>query len=256
MAVDEAILEAVAAGLAPATLRLYAWEPACLSLGRAQPFTDVDPARIDTAGVHLVRRITGGRAILHADELTYSITAPSTEPRVAGDILASYLALSAGLLHALQLMGLNASNSKPASPPESSGTVCFEVPSHSEITFENRKLVGSAQVRRRNVVLQHGTLPLTGDIARICELLPFASAQLRATAAERVRSRACTLAAALGREVSWDSAATALAAGFSTALNLGLKLQPLSEPEAARVQMLMREKYAAVAWTKNLRTEK
>ena len=62
MAFDEAILEAVAAGLAPATLRLYAWEPACLSLGRAQPFTDVDPARIATAGVHLVRRITGGRA--------------------------------------------------------------------------------------------------------------------------------------------------------------------------------------------------
>ena len=71
-----------------------------------------------------------------------------------------------------------------------------------------------------------------------------------------MRSRACTLAAALGREVSWDSAATALVAGFSTALNLGLKLQPLSEPEAARAQVLMREKYAAEAWTKNLRTEK
>ena len=253
MAVDEAILEAVAARLAPATLRLYAWEPACLSLGRAQLFSDIDPSLIQFAGVDLVRRITGGRAILHADELTYSITAPSAEPRVAGDIPASYMHLSAGLLQALQLLGVNASNNHHAMQRAGAGAVCFEVPSQYEITFGERKLLGSAQVRRRNVVLQHGTLPLTGDIARICELLPFACPPERTAAAERVRSRACTLATALGQETSWDTAAAALAAGISAALNLILEEQLLSEQETARAQELVQEKYATAAWNENLR---
>ena len=253
MAVDEAILEAVAARLAPATLRLYAWEPACLSLGRAQLFSDVDTSLIQSAGVDLVRRITGGRAILHADELTYSITAPGAEPRVAGDIPTSYKLLSAGLLQALQLLGANATNSHHATQRASAGAVCFEVPSKYEITSGERKLIGSAQVRRRNVVLQHGTLPLTGNIARICELLPFAGPQERTAAAERVRSRACTLATALGRETSWDTAAEALAAGFCRALNLVLELQPLSAQEIARAQALVQEKYATAAWNENLR---
>ena len=253
MAVDEAILEAVAARSAPATLRLYAREPACLSLGRAQHFTDVDPTRMQSAGVDLVRRITGGRAILHADELTYSITAPSAEPRVAGDIPASYMHLSAGLLQALQLLGVKATNNHHAMQRTGAGAVCFEVPSQYEITFGERKLIGSAQVRRRNVVLQHGTLPLTGDIARICELLPFAGPLERSAAAERVRSRACTLAATLGRETSWDTAAAALAAGISTALNLVLQEQLLSAQETARAQELVQEKYATAAWNENLR---
>ena len=253
MAVDEAILEAVAARLAPATLRLYAWEPACLSLGRAQLFSDVDTSLIQSASVDLVRRITGGRAILHADELTYSITAPGTEPRVAGDIPTSYKLLSAGLLQALQLLGVNATNSHHATQRAGAGAVCFEVPSQYEITFGERKLIGSAQVRRRNVVLQHGTLPLTGNIARICELLPFAGPRERTAAAERVRSRACTLATALGRDTSWDTAAEALAAGFSSALNLVLEQQPLSAQETARAQALVQEKYATAAWNENLR---
>lgn len=253
MAVDEAILEAVAARLAPATLRLYAWEPACLSLGRAQIFSDVDTSLIQSAGVDLVRRITGGRAILHADELTYSITAPGAEPRVAGDIPTSYMHLSAGLLQTLQLLGVDATNNHHAIQRAGAGAVCFEVPSQYEITFGERKLIGSAQVRRRNVVLQHGTLPLTGDIARICELLPFADPQARTAAAERVRSRACTLATALQQETSWDSAAEALAAGFSSALNLVLEQHTLSPQERNRAQELVQKKYATAAWNENLR---
>ena len=84
MAIDEAILRAVAAGLAPATLRFYAWQPACVSLGQAQSFNDVDWEACAARGYHVVRRPTGGRAILHTDELTYSVTAPEAEPRVAG----------------------------------------------------------------------------------------------------------------------------------------------------------------------------
>ncbi|RLC86950.1 MAG: hypothetical protein DRI79_09275, partial [Chloroflexi bacterium] len=175
MAVDEAILRAVAAGLVPPTLRLYAWEPPCLSLGRAQPLADVDREAVQAAGFNLVRRPTGGRAILHVDELTYSVVAPQGEPRVTGGIVESYRRLSAGLVHGLErlgMAGLVADRRAPPSPTGRGGTgVCFEVPSDYEITAGGRKLVGSAQMRAQSVVLQHGAVPLHGDIARICSLL-------------------------------------------------------------------------------------
>ena len=97
MAVDEALLERVIAGQSPPLLRLYAWQPACLSLGQAQPAADVDRERLTGAGWGLVRRPTGGRAILHSDELTYAVIAPVSEPRVRGTLLESYLKLSAAL---------------------------------------------------------------------------------------------------------------------------------------------------------------
>jgi lipoate-protein ligase A len=89
MAVDEAILETAGRGESLPTLRLYAWEPACLSLGYAQSCQDVDRARLQERGWEVVRRATGGRAILHVDELTYSVTAPPNEPRVlcSGELL-------------------------------------------------------------------------------------------------------------------------------------------------------------------------
>src|SRR5260221_10544445 len=90
MAIDEAILEAVGKGDAPPTLRLFAWEPACLSLGYAQPVADIARDRLAGNGWDLVRRMTGGRAILHTDELTYSVTLPQDHPLVAGTILDSY----------------------------------------------------------------------------------------------------------------------------------------------------------------------
>ena len=106
MALDEAILRAVSAGQVPPTLRLYAWEPACLSLGRAQPLADVDLQAVRATGFDLVRRPTGGKAILHVDELTYSVVAPQEDPRVAGGIVESYRRLSAGLVCGLEQLGV------------------------------------------------------------------------------------------------------------------------------------------------------
>ncbi|MBP8975043.1 MAG: hypothetical protein KBH93_14345, partial [Anaerolineae bacterium] len=97
MAVDQAIMEAVAAGRVPPTLRFFAWTPPCLSLGYTQPVADVDRARLAARGWDLVRRMTGGRAILHTDELTYSVALPATDPVVAGGVVESYRRLSAAL---------------------------------------------------------------------------------------------------------------------------------------------------------------
>ncbi|MBP7692549.1 MAG: lipoate--protein ligase family protein [Anaerolineales bacterium] len=256
MAVDEAILLAVAAGQAPPTLRFFAWTPPCLSLGYAQPLAEVDLGRLAERGWGLVRRPTGGRAILHTDELTYSIIAPMAEPRVVGGVVESYRQLSAGLLRGLEALGLAARAERKADEAPGAGPrpapaalpVCFEVPSDYEITADGKKLLGSAQVRKKGVVLQHGTLPLTGDITRICDALRFATDAEREAVRARVRGRAATLEAVLGQAVGWEAAAGALQAGFAQALNLTLAAGALSEFEQNEAEQLTREKYAADNW--------
>ncbi len=243
MATDEAILRAVEAGLAPPTLRLYAWEPPCLSLGRAQPGAEVDRAACARAGVHIVRRPTGGRAILHTDELTYSVTAPLDEPRVRGDILTAYHRLSQALLAALKHLGAAVVPNETRQAPHALNPVCFQVPSSYELTTtDGRKMVGSAQMRTSGGVLQHGTLPLTGDIARICRYL------VGAPAPERVRARAATLESALGRPVAWQEAAQAMVVGFET-LNLELAKGELGPEEQNWIAELRAKKYAHDGWT-------
>ena len=255
MARDEAILRAVAAELVQPTLCLYAWEPACLSLGRAQPLSDVDLQALQAAGFDLVRRPTGGKAILHVDELTYSVIVPQAAPHVAGGIVESYRRLSVGLVRGLERLGVvglvadqRVKNRRleGACPEPVEGPVCFEVPADYEITVGGRKLVGSAQMRAEGVVLQHGALPLYGDITRICPLL------VTHPAPARVRARATTVAEALGRPVTWEEAADALAAGFAGALNLHLDPGTLTDEERTWTAELRASKYATGAWTHHI----
>ncbi len=237
MAVDEAMLESVGQGKSLPTLRLFAWQPACLSLGYAQPVSDVDRAALHDRGWTLVRRPTGGRAILHTDELTYSVIAPLQEPRVYGSILESYRRLSEGLLFALHSLGLPARAEKEYSLPANRqpiGPVCFEVPSNYEITVSGKKLIGSAQARRREGVLQHGSLPLVGDLTRITQVLVFPSPADRSLAGERLLQRATTVENCLGRAVSFDEAAAAFINGFEHALNLHLEPGELTAAEQKR----------------------
>lgn len=254
MAVDEACLEAVGRGDARPTLRLYAWEPPCLSLGYAQPFADVDVVRLKALGWDVVRRPTGGRAILHTDELTYSVVAPPDEPIMAGALLESYNRLAAALMYAMQNLGLavEMKEAVPGRPANASGAVCFEVPSAYEITVGGKKLIGSAQARRREGVLQHGSLPLTGDLARITQALSFPDESARQHARERLLARAATVETALGRQVAWDTAAQAFVRAFETVLGLSLEPEALSPSELERAEELVREKYVHPSWTERV----
>ena len=255
MAIDEAILRAVVAGLAPPTLRFYAWQPPCLSLGQAQPSSEVDGAACAARGYHVVRRPTGGRAILHTDELTYSVAGPQDEPRLAGGVLESYRVLAQALLYALHLLGIPAqAEEKPGSAtapagPANQNPVCFEVPSNYEITVGGKKLIGSAQARRQQGVLQHGSLPLYGDLTRIVQALAFPDAAARDRAAGRLLERATTAERILGRPLVWDRAALAFADAFAERLNIQLQPAELSPQELERATALMWEKYANPAWT-------
>ncbi len=250
MAIDHAILEAVAAGEVPPTLRLYAWRPACLSLGYGQPFADVDTERLGMFGWDVVRRMTGGRAILHADELTYSVALPAGHTLVAGDIVSSYRRLSAALVTGLRMLGVTPQADKCADNPTHTGPVCFEVPSHYEITCQGKKLIGSAQVRKFGGVLQHGTIPLDGDITRIVNALAFPDEAHRESARAKLRRRALTLSEVLGRAVSWEEAAAVVTRGFQHTFDVIFETQGLSPEELARAESLQATQYAADTWTR------
>lgn len=253
MAVDESILIHTGRGESPPTLRLYAWTPACFSLGYAQPFADVDVNRLNTRGWEVVRRATGGRAILHTDELTYSVIAPDDEPRVAGTVLESYNRLAQALLLAVKNLSLpvEIKEGKTGNPADLN-PVCFEVPSTYEITVNGKKLIGSAQARKREGVLQHGSLPLTGDLARICQALVFDNESAREDASQRLLARATTVESALGRAVAWDTAAQAFIGAFETQLGLGFERGELSESESKTADRLVNEKYGHASWTERV----
>lgn len=248
MAVDEAILEAVAAGAVPPTLRLYAWTPPCLSLGQAQSIAEVDRERLQRLGWDLVRRPTGGRAVLHTDELTYAIVLPADHPLAEGGVLDSYRRLAEGLVEALRRLGLQPEvNPEPGSPMQGKA-VCFEEPSRYEITVGGRKLLGSAQVRRQRAILQHGSLPLWGDIGRIAQALRYPDEAAREQAAAEVRRRATTVSAALECPVTWAEAARAFREAFAQRFHLRWQYGTLTEGEYQRAVALLREKHAHPDW--------
>jgi lipoate-protein ligase A len=254
MAVDEAIALACAEGGSLPTLRFYRWSPPAVSLGRHQKVADVDLEKITALGYDLVRRTTGGRAILHTDELTYSAAAAADEPRMAGGVMDAYVRLSNGLLTGLQAVGLmaeKAAGNVRAGPDVSAA--CFEVPSAYEITAGGRKLMGSAQSRRQGHVLQHGSLPLTGDIARLVDVLALPAeeaAHLRVQLAER----ASTLADAIGLPadsplLDFQRVATAMAEGFAATLNLELIPGQISADETRCAAELIRTRFGNPEWT-------
>ena len=252
MAVDEAILESAGRGEVEPTLRLYAWDPPCLSLGYAQPIDDIDRTYLDQNGWQIVRRPTGGRAILHTDELTYAVMGPASEPRLAGSVLESYQRLSEALLTTLHSLGLTANaTAKDDSTPinHNSNPVCFEAPSHYEITFHGKKLIGSAQARRKEGFLQHGSLPLHGDLTRITQTLHYHDQEVRKSATSRLLERAVTVEGALNHKISWDNAARAFSEAFESTLNLKLTLQKLAGSEKIRAEELVSVKYGNPTWT-------
>ena len=255
MAVDEAIAEAAAAGAVPPTLRFYRWNPPTVSLGRHQKLADVDETQIAARGYDLVRRATGGRAILHVDELTYSVSGPIEEPRMAGGVMDAYLRFSNALLSGLSTLGLKAekAGSRTRAGRELSAA-CFETPSAYEITAGGRKLMGSAQSRRKGYVLQHGSLPLWGDVTRLVDVLALSSTA-RDRLRQQLRRQAATLAEALdlppdSERLAYPHVAAAMAGGFASALDQDLEQGTLSASELSRSAELIRVRYADPAWTR------
>lgn len=251
MAVDEVLLEGVAGGATPPTLRFYEWTPPCLSLGYFQPIDVVDVDGCRALGVEVVRRPTGGRAILHDRELTYSVALPASVLGHDGGVLPSYYRLSLALQDGLRRLGVPATLA-----PESAaggpvhGPACFDRPSAHEILLRGRKLVGSAQMRRGGGILQHGSILIEPRIAKLraCLRLPQDSdGSTVEDGSARIEDGVAGLA-----EVGVTQPrriAVALGDAFAERFGVGLVQAPLQPEELAAASALASSKYGSAAWT-------
>ena len=248
MAIDEAIAEAVAHRIVPPTLRFYQWESACLSLGSSQSAESIDHARLAQHGWEIVRRATGGRTVLHESELSYSLAIPNDDPCVAGGVLPSYQRIAEGFKCALLRLGLSADPPQKQPKLTPLTPACFETTSHYEITIKGRKLIGSAQKRQRNVVLQHGSILLSGDVGAVAELFALPT-QERALLGARLRQQVTTLEQLLGKSISAEQVAQAVAGGLAEALQLQWQSAELTPHELEYAHLAAQAKYANPAWT-------
>jgi lipoyl(octanoyl) transferase len=240
MAVDEALAESVRAGGLPA-LRFYRWRPGCLSLGRNQPARDrYDADALARRGFDVVRRPTGGRAVLHHRELTYSVAVPDG---ALGPPRAAYEAVNRALVAGLRRLGVAAALQPAGGPraPAPSLAPCFEHPVSGEVVAGGRKLVGSAQRRVARVLLQHGSLPLEDDQSAVAGLLRRPEEVAPAVPP-------ATLADLLGAPPGWDALTDALAAGWEEVLGVQLRPGALTDQEAAAAER-HRIHYEDPAWT-------
>ncbi len=245
MAVDEAILDtyACASDAPPPTLRLYGWRPAALSLGRSQVAEGAYcRAFLRAEGIDLIRRPTGGAAVLHEAERTYSVVGNLRAEPFGGEVLENYRVISEALTAALGCLGLKArtvapSAAAPAGPPFRGA--CYELPSAHEISVGDRKLVGSAQVRKGQAFLQHGSIPLSAAPERLDAALGRPTDRRRYTDLEQV----------IGSPVSVEELDRALVAGIERRFGVRLQTGELTPEEVCRAVRLRSWKYNSVAWT-------
>jgi lipoate-protein ligase A len=198
MACDVALMER-ARRTGEWVFRVYAWERPTLSLGRHEAArSHYDATAIAAAGVDVVRRPTGGRALLHDHEVTYSISGPVVAGESVAASVGQFNRLLLGALHALGVPAVEATEPRALRPE---GAACFAVPSLGELTLNGRKLVGSAQVRQDGVLLQHGSILLDDDQGRIAD---FAMGPYLPSAP------AASLREALGVRATYDAVRDAL----------------------------------------------
>ncbi len=217
---DEALVRALAEGDGAPTVRVYGWNPPAISLGWNQQVEEIDLEKASSDGIDVVRRPTGGRAILHSEELTYSVTMVSK----GKNVLAVYNEISRALVNGIRRLGANVSLEKsqphfPSLYQTPSSAACFSSSARYEIQIDGKKLVGSAQRRfvgkgGLEVVLQHGSLLLGNDHRRLVNYLRLQSPVDALKLSQEMEEKTVSLSAALGRRITYAEAANAVRAGF------------------------------------------
>ncbi len=221
MAIDQTLLER-AEQLGERWLRLYRWSPFCLSFGRHEPATRrYDAIRIAALGIDTVRRPTGGRAVWHAQELTYAVAAPAAE---FGSLRAAYLEIHCMLAKALSQIGVPAYLAPQAATPPLDAGACFAQAVGGEIMLSGRKLIGSAQLRMGSAFLQHGSILLQDEQEVVRDVTTGARPRRRVPSNTAPWARASDIAEAIATQAqrrwsgSWKPLAdhAAILSGAST----------------------------------------
>jgi lipoate-protein ligase A len=238
MAIDEAVLTARIAGIVPNTLRFYRWKPSAISIGRFQKVSE--EAHVENCrrhGVDIVRRITGGGAVYHdyEGEITYSVVVHEQDVG-SKDVVSAYNRLCRGLVEAAKNLGASAD-------------FCPGNPNHCpNITIDGRKFSGSAQARKKGVLLQHGTFLVQMDLEKMFTFLKVPWARSLEDVLKVAQKKLTSIEEELQSSISNEEAHEALTRGFQTALNAELIDGDLTDHEEGLAEGLCKEKYAADAW--------
>lgn len=217
MAMDEELLARAQAGESVPVLRFYTWAPSAVSIGRFQKKNAaVDADACKRLGFDIVRRITGGRAVLHNQELTYSIISRIDNPLFPSSVLGTYKVIAGGLLAGLKNLGIDAEMVSRSGrhtglvKKDAKDPACFSSPSWYELLVHDKKIIGSAQRRLSGAFLQHGSILMDHDPALEAEVIPGGCGGDVVTSIRRE----------LGTSVSVEEVKQALIKGFSEALGI------------------------------------
>jgi len=254
MAIDEAILDAHLEGKVPPTLRLYGWEPPAVSIGYGQKLSTQLAERIRNRGFDIVRRQTGGRAVLHANELTYSFVGSSTSADglnsgqnieqgvLSSSILSAYKQICQGLILSFRRLGVELELGSSLTPYKDNHD-CFLATTSADLHFQGKKLVGSAQLRRRHAVLQHGSILLNQPQDLMRSLLTGSESSSSVDEGDDAPARHANLFEILAEDVPISRLQDCLRCGFEEAFQTEFSLADALSPFEAALAEQYQSRY-------------
>jgi lipoate-protein ligase A len=232
MAIDRAILVANSDGKVPSTVRFYGWVPPAISIGYFQGLTEeVDLDACKKFGVDCVRRITGGGAVFHDKELTYSIVIPESHPEIPKNIINSYGRICGAIMKGLQNLGIES-----------------EYAPINDIITGGKKISGNAQTRKLGTVLQHGTVLMDVDVDKMFSLLKVPNEKIKDKLIKDVKQRVTSIKHILGKDIFFEEVAEAMKKGFEIEFNVELVEGKLSKEEAALAKKFEKECFSSKDW--------
>ncbi|ADU29953.1 lipoate--protein ligase family protein [Evansella cellulosilytica] len=255
MALDEKLMDWHREKKLPPIIRFYGWNPATLSVGYFQKVEkEIDLKAVKEHGLGFVRRPTGGRGVLHEDELTYSVIVSEDHPQMPETVTEAYRVISEGLLEGFRELGLDAEFSIPRTDEEKNAlkrprsAVCFDAPSWYELVVEGRKIAGSAQTRQKNVILQHGSIILTLDEDKLFDIFKYPNERVRERMQKAFKNKAVAINDLTNKKFTIEDMKNAFKVGFEKALNISLNPISLTKEQEREVQDLVSVKYGTDDW--------
>lgn len=255
MAMDEMLLQWHSEGKIPPVIRFYGWNPPTLSIGYFQKAEkEINLQKVNESGLGFVRRATGGRAVLHEDELTYSVIVTEEHNKMPKNVTEAYRVISEGILKGFQNLGFEAYFAIPKTESELNklkdpkSAICFDAPSWYELVIEGRKVAGSAQTRQKGVILQHGSILLDLNSEKLFDLFIYQNERLKERMFKNFRDKAVAINDLSNRTVTIEEAKNAFKLGFAEGLEIELEEYQLSDNQHAEIIKLSKEKYESKDW--------
>jgi len=232
MAIDWAVLKANSEGKIPPTVRFYTWKPSAISIGYFQSLNEeIDIDICKKYGVDYVRRITGGGAVYHENELTYSIVIPESHPQIPKNIMESYGRICGAIIKGLKHLSIESSY----------------VPIN-DIIVDGKKISGNAQTRKSKTVLQHGTVLTDVDVDKMFSLLRVPDEKIKDKLIADVKQRVTSIKHILGEEVTFAKVAQAMKVGFEEEFNIELEEGSLTKQELEDTMRFEKEYFSTKEW--------